>query len=119
VVEGFLSIGLARLGLIPEWPNPHLHPKFIMAIPDGIGETDSIVNLQEQFGKVVGRLRPVTPQRRYEQLLRLKQSVAGSLTPFPRGVYRFKSFEEANAWETKHIMRRAAELHHETQASKM
>jgi hypothetical protein len=89
-----------------------------MVIPDGIGETDSIVNLQEHIGKTVGRVKPVTPQRRYEQLLRLKQSVAGPLTPFPKGVYRFKSFEEANAWEMKHIMIRAAKLHQETQASK-
>jgi len=82
-----------------------------MNFPPGIGETDSIVNLDEKIGKWVGRKSFGPPQEAYAHLLRTTRAITGGKTPFPRGGgYRFKTFEEANAWETKHILNHAGTL---------
>jgi hypothetical protein len=57
------------------------------------------VNLQENIGKTVGRARPID----YDQLVEVADAIMPRL-PFPKGVYRFKSFEEANEWTEKHIL---------------
>jgi hypothetical protein len=31
----------------------------------------------------------------------------GLKLPFPKGIYRFKTFEEANAWDWDHMMKAA------------
>jgi hypothetical protein len=61
---------------------------------------EPVTNLQENIGKTVGRVRPVD----YDQLVEMAKSLMPRL-PFPKGVYRFKSFEEANEWTEKHIRR--------------
>lgn len=64
--------------------------------------TDPIVNLEEIPGKVVGRRRPPTDalalggSQRVENARAWKQAVGGLRVP--RGVYRFRTHEEADAW---------------------
>jgi hypothetical protein len=63
-----------------------------------------VVNVEETPGKVVGRnyARPGD----YDQLVRASRSLMPRL-PFPKGVYRFRTFEEADAWTEKHILQAA------------
>lgn len=63
-----------------------------------------VVNVEETPGKVVGRnaARPGD----YDQLVRASRSLMPRL-PFPKGVYRFRTFEEADAWTEKHILEAA------------
>jgi hypothetical protein len=64
---------------------------------------EPIVNLEEKPGKVVGKI----PQRSASEALDLLTNRflgMGLKLPFPKGVYRFKTFEEADAWEWKHMM---------------
>jgi hypothetical protein len=77
-----------------------------MKFPPGLGETDSIVNLEENIGKVVGKMKPVPPQERYAQLLHLGRRTFGDRTPLPKGVYRFQTHQLANEWEMRQIMKR-------------
>lgn len=79
-----------------------------MKFPSGVGNTDSVVNLEEDIGKFVGTARPVPPQERYAQLLQLRRSLVGNMTHLPQGVYRFKTHEEADEWEMKQMVKRAS-----------
>jgi hypothetical protein len=65
-----------------------------------------IVNLEEHIGKTVGKTRPVN----YERLVESAKAIMPQL-PFPKGVYRFKSFEEANEWTDKQILAAAVRKH--------
>src|SRR5438445_1903413 len=58
---------------------------------------DPIVNLQEKPGKVVGRIRRRPPAQTLDWLVAQFHAM-GLKLPYPKGVYRFKTFEEANAW---------------------
>jgi hypothetical protein len=60
---------------------------------------EPIINLQENIGKTVGRVRPVD----YDRLVENARALMPRL-PFPKGVYKFKSFEEADEWMEKHIL---------------
>lgn len=62
---------------------------------------EPVINLEEKLGKVVGRLPHRSPGEFLERKAREFQSL-GLKLPCPRGVYRFKTFEEADAWEMKH-----------------
>ena len=61
----------------------------------------TIVNLDETPGKMVGKMPQGSVAERSERLAARVQSLQPKL-PFPKGVFRFKTFEEADAWETKH-----------------
>lgn len=61
-----------------------------------------IVNLEETPGKVVGRIAPV----QYDRLVDLAEEIMPRL-PFPKGVFRFRTFEEAHAWENQHMIQAA------------
>ena len=61
-----------------------------------------MVNLEELPGKVVGRVRPI----RYDSLVDLAEGLMPRL-PYPRGVYRFRSFEEADSWKNQHLLQAA------------
>jgi hypothetical protein len=63
---------------------------------------DPIINLEETPGKTVGRIRPVDYDRMVDNAMAIMPRL-----PFPKGVYRFRSFEEANAWMDKHILEAA------------
>ncbi len=65
-----------------------------------------IVNLEESPGKTVGRntSRPGD----YERLAKTSQAMMPRL-PFPKGVFRFRTHEEADAWTDQHILTAALE----------
>jgi hypothetical protein len=75
---------------------------------------EPIVNLEENIGKTVGRVRPVD----YDRLVAQSRALMPRL-PFPKGVYRFKSFEEANEWTEKHILAAAIKKRHGRQTNKI
>ena len=63
---------------------------------------EPIVNLEETPGKVVGQRRApadslaITAAQRAENAVAWQRAVGG--LPIPRGVYRFRTHEEADAW---------------------
>jgi hypothetical protein len=58
-------------------------------------------NLEESGGKVVGRVRQRSPADFLERMAARFRALKLEL-PYPKGVHRFKTFEEADEWETKH-----------------
>jgi hypothetical protein len=61
-----------------------------------------IVNLEETPGKVVGRVRPI----QYDSLVDLAEGFMPRL-PYPKGVCRFRTFEEAETWKRQHQLQAA------------
>lgn len=61
----------------------------------------NIVNLEERPGKIVGKIPRSSPARALEHAAAQFRAM-GLKLPFPKGVHRFKTFEEADAWEMKH-----------------
>ncbi len=69
----------------------------------------AIINLEEKIGKTVGkRVPPNDPFVAYRKLLRLSAGLARPV-PYPKGVFRFKTHEEADAWQWNYIMMAATE----------
>jgi hypothetical protein len=62
---------------------------------------DPIVNLEEKPGKVVGKIPRRTPAEALDQMA-ARFHAMGLKLPYPKGVKRFKTFEEADEWEMKH-----------------
>lgn len=64
----------------------------------------NVVNLEEKVGKTVGRDRddedPWVAYRRISAHARLLRP----RLPYPRGVFRFKTLEEAHEWQQKHML---------------
>ena len=48
--------------------------------------------------------------KQFDKLQRAKSEEFGGGSPFPKGVFRFKTFEEADAWETEMIKRHKQRL---------
>jgi hypothetical protein len=46
------------------------------------------------------------------------RAITGGKVSFPKGVFFFKSFEEADAWEMKHILQNARTKSLESRVSK-
>jgi hypothetical protein len=69
------------------------------------------VNLEEPAGKVVGRVRPI----QYDSLVDLAEGLMPRL-PYPKGVYRFRSFEEADSWKNQHLLEAARKKSRERRA---
>jgi len=63
-----------------------------------------IVNLEEKPAKVVGR--NATEPQDYDRLVAAARVLMPRL-PFPKGVFRFRTHEEANAWTDHHILQAA------------
>ena len=64
-----------------------------------------VINLEEKIGKTVGR-RVLRDGFRYGMgLQKLAVDVQKTMQHprFPKGVFRFKSFEDADAWEMKYL----------------
>jgi hypothetical protein len=57
--------------------------------------------------KVVGRRQPASGAAAAEGILRLVRELREGQLFIPRGVYRFKSFEEAQEWSMKMMARRS------------
>jgi hypothetical protein len=68
---------------------------------------EPIINLDDPVGKTVGRRR--APKDSLSYALGL-QRISNALSPsrIPRGVYRFRSHEEADAWLMDHMTRKRA-----------
>jgi|LakMenEpi03Aug12_release.lakeMendotaPanAssembly.Ray.scaffolds.fasta_scaffold947760_2 hypothetical protein len=62
-----------------------------------------VVNIDEQIGKTVGRRKAGDPLvvAPGDRARKREMQRAGFFPRFPRGVYRFKTFEEADAWMIK------------------
>ena len=65
-----------------------------------------VVNVEEKIGKLVGK--NVSGAVDYDRLVDAAEELMPTL-PYPRGVYRFKSFEEADAWTNHYILKAARE----------
>jgi hypothetical protein len=52
--------------------------------------------------RVVGEEKPLTPQEALSWNASLSQLLPAQVLAHPRGVFRFKTFEEFNAWKKKH-----------------
>ncbi len=69
-----------------------------------------IINMEEQPGRTVGTRMP--PADAFAAAMRLQESTAeyaasfGHL-PLPKGVFRFRTHEEADAWMMRELARRA------------
>lgn len=63
-----------------------------------------IINVEEQIGKTVGRIPGGAPD--YDRLAASAEALMPRL-PFPKGVYRFRTFEEADSWTEQHILQAA------------
>jgi len=64
-------------------------------------KTEPFYKLDGTPRKVVGKVPQRTPAESLEWLVRQYKSM-GLKLPFPKGVHRFKTFEEADAWEMKY-----------------
>ncbi|PWU13041.1 MAG: hypothetical protein C5B50_20175 [Verrucomicrobia bacterium] len=60
-----------------------------------------VMDLDERPGKVVGKIRPHPASETLDRMVGRFHAM-GLKLPFPKGVFRFKTFEEADAWEMKH-----------------
>ena len=65
----------------------------------------SVVNVEEEIGKTVGRRR-IKDSLEYgfglqESLARIRKGAP--MPRFPKGVFKFRSFEEADAWTMRCI----------------
>ena len=58
-------------------------------------------DLDEDPRKVVGKVKQRSPGDALERMV-ARFHAMGLTLPFPKGVYRFKTFEEADEWEMKH-----------------
>ena len=63
-----------------------------------------VVNLEETPGKVAGKNAASAGD--YDRLVDAAEQIMPRM-PFPMGVYRFRSFEEADAWTEHHILKAA------------
>ena len=65
----------------------------------------TIVNMEEAIGKSVGRtFTDDDPFTLHSRLLRVAGPLAAT-TPYPRGVVRFWTHENADAWNWEHLIK--------------
>ena len=67
-----------------------------------------VVNIEDDIGKTVGRRR-IKDSLEYgfglqESLARIREDAP--MPRFPKGVFKFRSFEEADAWTMRHLTTR-------------
>ena len=66
-----------------------------------------VVNIEERIGKTVGRRRIKDSLSYALELQKSSQDMLGDRAPrFPKGVFRFRTFEEADAWTMKFLTAR-------------
>jgi hypothetical protein len=64
----------------------------------------AVVNIEDNIGKSVGRRRIKDSLTYALALQKSSQDMLGDRAPrFPRGVFRFRTFEEADAWTMKFL----------------
>jgi hypothetical protein len=69
---------------------------------------EPIVNLEEAPGKVVGKVRRRTPGEAIGWMVRPARALGWERLPYPKGLFRFRTFEEANEWQMQHQIAAAA-----------
>jgi hypothetical protein len=74
-----------------------------------VDPVEPIINLEETIGKTVGRRRPTTDFAK--AAVDIQNASIGfhkvfKAPFFPKGVYRFKTHEEADAWHWKMLTRK-------------
>jgi hypothetical protein len=64
-----------------------------------------MVNIDEKIGKTVGRRRVVDPMivAPGDRARKREMQKAGFFPRFPKGVFKFRSFEKADAWMMHHM----------------
>lgn len=68
-----------------------------------------VVNIDDPVGKVVGKRANLTQQNYIDYAMSLQNSLRGFPQPkFPRGVFRFKTHEDADQWLMDHLIRKPA-----------
>ncbi|MCI0540242.1 MAG: hypothetical protein L0Z50_33985 [Verrucomicrobiales bacterium] len=60
-----------------------------------------VINLEQVPGKVIGRVSRRSPAEFLDRMLSRFQAF-GLKLPYRKGVYRFKTFQAADAWQMKH-----------------
>jgi hypothetical protein len=66
-----------------------------------------VVNIEDPVGKVVGRRSNISERNYVDYALAMQKSLRGfSRSRFPKGVFRFKSHEEADQWLMDHSIRK-------------
>lgn len=70
---------------------------------DYLSGVHPVVNIDEKIGKTVGRRRVVDPMivAPGDRARKREMQKAGFFPRIPRGVFRFKTFEEADEWLMK------------------
>lgn len=76
---------------------------------------EPFVNLEETPGKVVGKIKDRTPAEAVEWMAQQARAMGRDKLPHPKGVFRFKTFEEADAWDMKYRVAAAAKRLRESQ----
>jgi hypothetical protein len=68
-----------------------------------------VFNIDDPVGKVVGRRTKFTVGSYIDYALGLQKTLRGFYRPsYPKGVYRFKTHEEADQWLMDHSTRKPA-----------
>jgi hypothetical protein len=68
-----------------------------------------VVNIDDPAGKTVGRRTRFTKQGYIDYAFGLQKNLAGFSRPvFPKGVFRFKTHEDADQWLMDHLIRKPA-----------
>jgi hypothetical protein len=66
-----------------------------------------IVNVQENPGKTVGGVpHAADPLQAHAHILRISRGMVAPL-PYPKGVFKFATHEEADQWRWNHLMQAA------------
>jgi hypothetical protein len=69
---------------------------------------EPIINLEESIGKTVGRRRAPVGALKYGLGLQKSLAQTSWRTPIRRGVYRFQSHQETDAWMMNYLVKRKA-----------
>ena len=68
-----------------------------------------VVNIDDPVGKVVGKRANLTQQTYIDYAMSLQNSLRGfPQRKFPRGVFRFKTHEDADQWLMDHLIQKPA-----------
>jgi hypothetical protein len=81
-------------------------------------QDDAVSDLDERPGKVVGKISRRSPSEALARLVAQFHAM-GLKLPYPKGVYRFKTFEEADQWQNEHIIRAAVKRCRDRQPSRI
>ena len=66
-----------------------------------------VVNIDDPVGKGVGKRSNISERNYVDYALAMQKSLRGfSQSKFPKGVFRFKSHEEADQWLMDHSIRK-------------